>query len=173
MNFFPFLPDDFSFYIQGAAILTGLAFLLAIAGFLFQWGIRFRLVGVTAFLGVITLSIFALSLGLFQYAAVPGAVPYSLVFDNAQSNVAIVVPADITREQTEATLRQAALNLSPYGRLGGPDGKLHIRARVVLHPEPGLTQPLYLGEARKLPGDRRAEQLEIDLYDDSFQQLHG
>ena len=173
MDFLAMDWSDFSIYIQGALLVTGLALALAIAGFLFQWGFRFRLVGVTAFMSVVTLSIWGLSLGLFQRTTIPGAVRYALVFDNAQSNVVIVVPADITQEQTRATLRQAAIDVSPYGRLGGPDGKIHIRARVVLHPEPGLTQPLFLGEARKRPEDRRAEQLEIELDEDSFQQLAG
>ncbi|NJK99637.1 MAG: DUF2518 family protein [Spirulinaceae cyanobacterium RM2_2_10] len=166
-----FLPTDFAIYIKGAAILTAVALVLAIAGFLFQWGFRFRLVGVTAFMGVITLSILGLSLGLFQRTEIPGAGRYALVFDNASSNVVIVVPDDVTPEVTQATLRQAAIDVSPYGRLGGNDGKIHVRARTVLHPEPGLTKPLFLGEARKLPGDVRAERLEIDLYDESFQQL--
>ncbi len=165
------LLTDFSFYIKGAAILTGLALVLAIAGFIFNWGIRFRLVGITAFMGVVTISIVGLSLGLFERTEVPGAVRYTLVFDNAGDNVVIVVPQDITREQTRATLRQAAIDVSPFGRLGGNDGKIHLRARAVLHPEPGLTQPLYLGEARKLPTDQQAEQIEIELYEDSFQQL--
>ncbi|MGK7917998.1 MAG: DUF2518 family protein [Prochloraceae cyanobacterium] len=68
------LPTNFSTYIEWSAILTGVFFLLSILAFILKWGIRFRLVGVTGFMGVLTGGLFALGLRLYQHGQIPGAV---------------------------------------------------------------------------------------------------
>jgi hypothetical protein len=120
-------------------ILAGLAFV-------FQWGLRFRLVGVTGFMGVLTGGLFALSLFPFTRTAIPGAVPYTVVFDNGGGQAVIAVAPSITESALEATLQQAAADLFSYGRVGA---RLTVRARTIVHPQPGTSQPLTLGQATR------------------------
>jgi Protein of function (DUF2518) len=162
---------DFLQATQWAGILTLVCAAFTILGFVLKWGIRFRLVGVTGFMGVLTGGLFALSLGLFTRTAIPGAVRYSVIYDNGASTVAIALPNDITPTQLEATLRQAASNLFSYGRLGGPASELVIRARTITHPLPGVSQPLYLGQVKRSLSDRNDDQLEIEIYSDNLAQL--
>ncbi|HEY9828047.1 MAG TPA: Ycf51 family protein, partial [Stenomitos sp.] len=130
-------PDDFLTYTQWSAIatlaigaLTGLAFVLG-------WSLRFRLVGTTGFMGVLTVGLLSLSFIPFTQTVVPNSTRYTLVYDTGAAQTVIAVAPDITRPQLEATLQQAAINLFSPGRLGRQSAQLSIRARTVLHPEEG------------------------------------
>lgn len=172
MDFFTRLAEiDLFTYSQWFGILTLLCLVLTVAAFLFKWGLRFRLVGVTSFMGLVTASVFALGLGLFARTDVPGSVRYALVFDNAADKATIAIPPTVTESEVEATLRQAALNLKPYGRTGGSEGKLIIRARTMLHPEPGVSQPLYLGQAERSLSGNTEDSLKINVFSKNFAQL--
>lgn len=162
---------DFLLISKGLAIAT-LAFgTLALLGFVFKWGIRFRLVGVTGFMGVLTAGVFALGLVPFTRTVIPGAVKYSTVYDSGATQAVIAVSPTISEDELEATLRQAASNLFSPGRLGGRDAKLTIRARTVLHPEEGLSEPLFLGEVRRSLITRDDENMDITLYEDQLAKL--
>ncbi|MGB5593263.1 MAG: DUF2518 family protein, partial [Crocosphaera sp.] len=71
----------FSTYTQWSIIATIAFLLLAIIAFIFQWGIRFRLVGITGFMIVLTVGLFGLGLGLFSRTEIPGSVRFSRVYD--------------------------------------------------------------------------------------------
>ncbi len=162
---------DFLLISKGLAIATLTFGTLALLGFLFKWGIRFRLVGVTGFTGVLTAGVFALGLVPFTRTVIPGAVQYSTVYDSGATRAVIAVPPTISEDELEATLRQAASNLFSPGRLGGRDAQLSIRARTVLHPEEGLSQPLFLGEIKRSLMAREDENMTITLYDDQLAKL--
>lgn len=153
--------------------LTTLAFAgLAILAFFLQWGIRFRLVGVTGFMGVLTGGLFALGLVPFMHTVVPGAVPFTVTYDNGGPQAVISVPKTITETQLEATLRQAANDLFSYGRMGGQGSEqLMIRARTIIHPKPGLTQPLYLGQVKRSLAGREDTEMAIEIFRDQFAQI--
>lgn len=121
---------------------------LMLLGLVLKWGVRFRLVGITGFMGVLTGGLFALGLGLHDRPQIPGAVKFVRVFDSGASQVVIVVPPTITETQLDATLRQAAVDLYSTGRLSQGEATMTIRARAVLHPEPGVSQPVYLGQIK-------------------------
>jgi hypothetical protein len=166
------LPMNFSTYTQWSGILTLVCLFLAIMGFFFQWGIRFRLVGITGFMAVLTVGLFGLGLGLFPRAAIPGAIRYSLVYDNGANQAVVSVPPQITESELTATLRQAANDLFSYGRFGvRGDNKLTIRARTLIHPQEGVSQPLYLGEVKRSLANRDDEEMEIQIFPDKFRQL--
>jgi hypothetical protein len=165
------IPTDLSFYIKGTGIATLVFLVFTILAFIFKWGFRFRLVGATSFTAVVTASFFALNLGLFTRTIVPGAVRYSLVYDNAADKVVIAVPPDVTESQVEATIRQIALDIKPYGRLGDRNNEFSIRARTVLHPEPGVSKPLYLGEIKRPLGNSKEVETAVHLFAESFRQL--
>jgi hypothetical protein len=121
---------------------------LMLLGLVLKWGVRFRLVGITGFMGVLTGGLFALGLGLHDRPQIPGATKFVRVFDSGASQVVIVVPPTITETQLDATLRQAAVDLYSTGRLSQGEATMTIRARAVLHPAPGVSQPVYLGQIK-------------------------
>ncbi|NES21641.1 MAG: DUF2518 family protein [Symploca sp. SIO3E6] len=162
---------DFLTFTQWSGILTLACGALTILGFVLQWGLRFRMVGATGFLAVLTGGLFALSLVPLTRTVIPGAIPYSLVYDNGGSQTVIAVPPQVTESELEATLRQAASNLYSYGRLGGVDNQLTIRARTILHPEPNVSLPLFLGQVKRSLSVRDDQQMLIDIYPESFAQL--
>ncbi|HEY9644621.1 MAG TPA: Ycf51 family protein [Coleofasciculaceae cyanobacterium] len=164
-------PSTFQTYAQWAGIAT-LAFgLLAGLAFLFQWGIRFRLVGATGFTAVLTVGLFALGVVPFTRTTIPGAVRYSTVFDSGADQVVIVVPATITEPELTATLQQAASNLFSVGRLSRGQQKLTIRARTVLHPAAGVSEPLVLGQVKRSLFVKDDDQMEIQIFPESLAKL--
>ncbi|MBV5257567.1 hypothetical protein FLX56_03910 [Synechococcus moorigangaii CMS01] len=162
---------DFALYTQWSAYATLFFAVLAIAAFLLKWGIRFRLVGTTGFMIVLTIGLFGLSLGLFNRSVVPGAVRYSLVYDNGGNLAVVAVKPEITETEVNATLQQASNDLFSYGRIGGSDDKFTVRLRVINHPEPGVSEPLYLGQVQRSVTNRENGVLDIQLYPENFKKL--
>ncbi|NEQ99741.1 MAG: DUF2518 family protein [Cyanothece sp. SIO2G6] len=151
---------------------TTLAFgALSLLGFLFKWGFRFRLVGTTGFMIVLTCGAFGLSIVPFVQTTIPGSIPYQVTFDNGMSQAVIAVPPTVTESELDATLRQAALNLFSLGRAGNVNEKMIVRARTLLHPELGVSIPLYLGDVKRSLAVREDEQMAVTLYPESLAQL--
>jgi len=165
------LSTDLFTYAKWSSYFTMFCMVLAILGWVLKWGIRFRMVGVTGFMVVLTSGLFALNLGLYTRPVIPGAAKFTRVFDNGSTNLVVVVSPDITETELEATLRQAASDLYSPGRLAQGTAKMVIRARTVLHPKPGVSQPLYLGEVKRSLVAREDDQMEFTLYRDKFAQL--
>lgn len=157
---------EFLTYAQWAGIATIAFAVLAVLSFLFKWGIRFQMIGVTGFTAVLTFGLFALGLEPFTRTVIPGAVHFATVYDGGGSQVVIVVPQTITELELEATLKQAAGNFFSLGRLGQGDPQMTIRARTVLHPEPGVSQPIVLGQIKRSLAARTDEEMEIEIYRD-------
>ncbi|MBV6624639.1 MAG: Ycf51 family protein [Rivularia sp. (in: Bacteria)] len=167
-----FSTDDFARYTQWSGIATLIFALITVVSFIFKWGIRFRLAGATGFMLVVTGGLFPLSLTPLTRTVIPGAVRYKLVFDNGSSKAVIATPPQITSSELDATLKQAASDLFSYGRLGTPqDNQLTIRARTILHPEPGISVPLYLGQIKRSLSSRDDNGMEIDIYEDNLAKL--
>lgn len=167
-----FSQADFLQFTQWSGIATVVFAVLALLAFILKWGIRFRLVGTTGFMLVLTAGLFALSLAPLTRTVVPGALRYSLVYDNGATKAVIATPVEITRSELEATLQQAASDLFSYGRLASRgEDKLIIRARTVIHPQEGLSVPLYLGEVKRSLASREDSQMEIEIYQENFERL--
>ncbi len=163
---------DFLTATKWVGITTLVFAAITVLGFILKWGIRFRLVGVTGFLGVLTSGLFALGLVPFTRSVIPGAVRFSTVYDNGATQAVIAVRPQISESQLEATLRQAASDLYSYGRLGRTgEEQLTIRARTIIHPEPGVSKPLYLGQVKRSLSSRNDEQMEIAIFPDNLAQL--
>ncbi|HAC65369.1 MAG TPA: hypothetical protein DCF68_18030 [Cyanothece sp. UBA12306] len=162
----------FSNYIKWSGIATIALFLLTILAFILGWGIRFRLVGISSFMAVLTGGLFGLGLGLFTRTEIPGAVRFSRVYDNGANQVVIAVAPTISESELEATLKQAANNYFSYGRAAmGDDNKLTIRVRALIHPEPGLSEPLYLGQVKRSLVMRDDQNLQIEINQESLAKL--
>jgi hypothetical protein len=163
---------NFLQYTQWCGIATILFAVLTILAFIVKWGFRFRLVGATGFMLVLTGGLFSLSLVPLSRTVIPGAVKYSLVYDNGSNQTVIAITPQITPTELEATLRQAASNLYSYGRLGtGGNKELTVRARTIIHPEIGLSVPLYLGQVNRTLVNREDPEMEVEVYLDKFASL--
>lgn len=164
--------EDFLLASKWSAYLTLGVLALTVIAFLFKWGIRFRLVGSTGFMVVLTAGIFALGLVPFTRTSIPGAVRFSTVFDRGATRAVIALPPHITEDEVRATLEQAASNLFSPGRLSVQgDNQLTIEARTILHPKPGLTQPLVLGTIKRSLVQRNDDQMSIQLYPENIAKL--
>lgn len=164
-------PAEFLDATKWSAIITlALAALTAIA-FFFQWGLRFRLVGATGFMGVLTAGLFALSVVPITRTVVPGAVRYTTVYDSGATQVVIKVAPEITQSELEATLSQAASNLFGPGRLGPPGEPPTIRARTLIHPTDNVSQLLYLGEVQRSQSAQSNQKYAVTLDPDSLATL--
>jgi Protein of function (DUF2518) len=163
---------DFLKYTQWSGLATLAFAAIAILAFVLKWGIRFRLVGTTGFMLVLTGGLFALSLAPLTRTVIPGALRYSLIYDNGATQAVIGLPQTVTPTELDATLRQAASDLYSYGRLGaGGNNSLTIRARTVTHPETGLSVPLFLGQVKRSLGSREDAGMAVEIYADKFAQL--
>jgi hypothetical protein len=158
-------------FTQWAGYLTLFCAAVAVLAWFLQWGIRFRLVGVTGFMSVLTGGLFALSLGLYQRPLIPGAVKFALVYDTGASQAVIAVPARITKSELDATLRQAAADLYSPGRLSQGEDKMTIRARAILHPQPGESQLIYLGQIQRSLSSREDPEMLVEIYPDQLAKL--
>lgn len=163
---------DFLNLTQWSGIATLVFTTLTVLGFILKWGIRFRLVGATGFMLVLTSGLFTLSLAPLSRTVIPGALKYTRVYDNGATQAVITTSPQITPSQLEATLRQAASDLYSYGRLGkAAENQLTIRVRTVVHPEPGISVPLYLGQVKRSLLGREDQQIAIEVYQEKFAQL--
>lgn len=163
--------EQILFLARWSGYLTLFCAALMLLGFVLQWGVRFRLVGATGFMGVLTAGLFTLSVSLYSRPEIPGAVSYSRVFDTGGDRVVIAVAPEITPEQVQATLQQAAADLYSPGRLAQGDSKMTIRVRTVLHTRPGISELVYLGQIRRSLANRTDNEMAIELFQDQFAQL--
>ncbi len=158
-----------------AAACSGVALILTLItiwAWIRQWSLRFAMVGYTGFTLVLAAGCFALSLTPILQTKIPGAAPYTTVYDRGANQAVIVVANSITPDQLELTLQQAALNLVSSGRFSATGSPLfHLRARTLLHPEPGVTFPLYLGELQQSLTQRNDPNQKIEIFADAFAQL--
>ena len=166
------IQTDLFTYAQWSGIATIGCLIVAVIAFIAGWGFRFRLVGVTSFMGVLTIGIFALGLGLFSHTEIPGAVRYSLIYDNGANQAVIVVPPQVEKSAIEPTLRQAIADLYSYGRTGSNgNDRFTVKLRTVLHPKPGVSQPLYLGEANRSLISRNDENITVEIFTENLAKL--
>ncbi len=167
-----FTTSDFFQYTQWSGIATLVFFVLTALSLILKWSIRFRLVGATGFMLVITSGLFALSLVPLSRTVIPGAVKFTLVYDNGSTNAVIATSPKITPTQLDATLRQASSNLYSSGRLGSKkENQLTVRARTIIHPEAGVSVPVYLGQIKRSLTNRQDPEVTVEIYPEKFAQL--
>ena len=120
----------------------GLA-LLTVVAFLANWGLRFRLVGVSSFTLLLAVSCWAFGVSYTPPVVVEGAIRTPVVFDNGTDLVVAQAPADLDAVTVSATLEQLAGNLRSAGR---GSGTVTVRLRAFETPKEGLSRPVILGE---------------------------
>ncbi|HEY9737845.1 MAG TPA: Ycf51 family protein [Trichocoleus sp.] len=164
-------PEEFLEVTKWAGIATLTLAGITVLAFVFKWGLRFRLVGATGFAAVLTTGLFGLSFEPFSRSVIPGAVPYSTVFDSGADKIVITIPQAITETELRATLEQAASNLLKPYRLGSAARVPTIRARFIVHEEPGISRLLYVGQVQPIPDPTTGENLTITVNHEALEQL--
>lgn len=151
-----------------AGVLIGavglLLVVLTVAGFLARWGIRFRLVGVSSFTVLLSLSFMAFALSYEDRQTIPGAVNVPVVFDNGRGLVIAAPQEPLPVAAVAPTLQQLAANQSqrPQASL---NGHVTVRLRQVEPTdETGVSRPRLLGEAR-LPLGGQLEDVQLLIPD--------
>ncbi|MFM7313191.1 MAG: DUF2518 family protein [Cyanobium sp.] len=127
-------------------IAGGGLLLITVLAFVLRWGIRFRLVGVTSFTVLLSLSCLAFAVSYAPRMLVEGAVSVPVVFDNGSDLVIAAAPGDLPETAFAPTVEQLALNLRASGRRGD-GGVVHVRLRRVEPQGPGVDRPVILAAA--------------------------
>ena len=125
--------------VASAALL-----LLTLVAFVVRWGIRFRLVGVTSFTVLLSLSCLAFAVSYTPRQLVDGAVSVPVVFDNGSDLVIADAPADLDAAAFAPSVQQVALNLRGSGR---GTQLVEVRLRRVEATAPGTDTPVVLATA--------------------------
>ena len=125
--------------VASAALL-----LLTLVAFVVRWGIRFRLVGVTSFTVLLSLSCLAFAVSYTPRQLVDGAVSVPVVFDNGTDLVVAAAPADLDPAAFGPSVQQVALNLRGSGR---GTQLVEVCLRRVESIAPGTDTPVVLATA--------------------------
>ncbi|MFM7434575.1 MAG: DUF2518 family protein [Vulcanococcus sp.] len=127
-------------------IAGGVLLLLTVVGFVARWGIRFRLVGVTSFTVLLSLSCLAFAVSYAPRILVEGAVSVPVVFDNGADLVIATAPADLDPTSYGPSVEQVARNLRGSGRNAST---VEVRLRRVEPSAAGTDRPVILAAARR------------------------
>ncbi len=126
-------------------IASGLLILATVAGFVLRWGIRFRLVGITSFTGLLAISCLAFSISYTPRVTISGAVVAPVVFDGGDLVIA-AAPGNLAQDAIGPTVIQVASNLHGGGRATS-DGRVRVRLRSIEAVGEGVGRPVVLAEA--------------------------
>ena len=121
---------------SGLGVLTVLAYL-------FSWGIKFRLTGITIFTLLLSASCWAFDQSYTPPLKVEGYKYAPIVYDNGFDLVVAQASNDFPEEAIKPTLLQIAGNLKGGGRNGA---KVKVRLRKIESVGNGIDQPIVLGE---------------------------
>ena len=125
-------------------VASAVLLLLTAVAFVVRWGIRFRLVGVTSFTVLLSLSCLAFAVSYAPRQLVEGAVSVPVVFDNGTDLVIAAAPADLDPAAFGPSVQQVALNLRGSGR---GTQLVEVRLRRVEATAPGTDTPVVLATA--------------------------
>ena len=133
------------------AVAAAIFVVLTLVGFSAQWGIRFRLVGITSFTVLLAIASLAFSISYEPHQTIPGAVSVPVVFDNGSGLIVAAAPASLSQASIAPTLQQLAINQSRRQVGSGKATRVRLR-RLEPAEQPGASRPRVLGEALLPPG---------------------
>ena len=117
--------------------------LLTVLAYLFRWGIKFRLTGITIFTLLLSASCWAFDQSYTPPFNVEGYKYAPIVYDNGFDLVVAQASNDFPEEAIKPTLLQIAGNLKGGGRNGA---QVKVRLRKVESAGEGMSRPIILGE---------------------------
>ena len=118
---------------------------LTLVAFITQWGMRFRLVGVSSFTFLLAVSCWAFSISYTPPIRIDGAQQVPIVFDNGTNLVVAQAAEGFQSEAINPTLNQIAANLRP----GGRNLEVRVRLRQIQPVNEGTSRPVVLGEVTR------------------------
>ena len=121
---------------SGLGVLTVLAYL-------FRWGIKFRLTGITIFTLLLSASCWAFDQSYRPPFNVDGYKYAPIVYDNGFDLVVAQASNDFPEEAIKPTLLQIAGNLKGGDRSGA---QVKVRLRKIESAGNGISEPIVLGE---------------------------
>ncbi|MEN9768227.1 MAG: DUF2518 family protein [Vulcanococcus sp.] len=127
--------------IAGGGLLV-----LTLVAFVAGWGFRFRLVGVTSFTVLLSLSCLAFAVSYAPRVSIEGAISVPVVFDNGSDLVVAAAPADLPAASYAPTVEQVARNLRGSGRKAPVT---EVRLRRVEAQGGGSDRPVILAKAQR------------------------
>ena len=116
---------------------------LTIFAYLFKWGIKFRLTGITIFTLLLSCSCWAFDQSYRPPINVEGYKYAPIVYDNGFDLVVAQASNDFPEEAIKPTLLQIAGNLKGGGRNGA---QVKVRLRKIESAGEGISKPIILGE---------------------------
>ena len=125
-------------------VASAVLLLLTVVAFVVRWGIRFRLVGITSFTVLLSLSCLAFAVSYAPRQQVEGAISVPVVFDNGSDLVVAAAPAQMDPEAYAPSVQQVALNLRGSGR---GTQRVEVRLRRVQPKGEGSDVPVVLATA--------------------------
>ena len=126
---------------------SGLAlFGLTAIAFIAKWGVRFRLVGVSSFTLLLSVSCWAFAVSYTPPVVIEGATRAPVVFDNGSDLVVAHLPSNASDETIQPTLEQLAGNLRASGR---STSTVTVRLRSFDNSVDGRSRPLIRGELKR------------------------
>ena len=129
---------------------------LTILAYLFTWGIKFRLTGITIFTLLLSASCWAFDQSYRPPVNVDGYKYAPIVYDNGFDLVVAQASNDFPEEAIKPTLLQIAGNLKGGGRNGA---QVKVRLRKIESAGDGISQPIILGEVINNLKESKIEEL--------------
>ena len=117
--------------------------LFTILAYLFSWGIKFRLTGITIFTVLLSASCWAFNQSYRPPINIEGYKYAPIVYDNGFDLVVAQASNDFPEESIKPTLLQIAGNLKGGGRNGA---QVKVRLRKIESAGDGISKPIILGE---------------------------
>ena len=117
--------------------------LLTILAYLFSWGFKFRLTGITIFTVLLSASCWAFNQSYRPPINIEGYKYAPIVYDNGFDLVVAQASNDFPEESIKPTLIQIASNLKGGGRNGA---QVKVRLRKIESAGDGISKPIVLGE---------------------------
>ena len=125
-------------------VASAVLLLLTVVAFVVRWGIRFRMVGITSFTVLLSLSCLAFAVSYTPRQQVEGAISVPVVFDNGSDLVVAAAPAQMDPQAYAPSVQQVALNLRGSGR---GTQRVEVRLRRVEPKGEGSDVPVVLATA--------------------------
>ena len=142
MSFFELLentPKIFGYF--GILLL-----LVTVITFIFNFGIKFRIIGATIFSLLLSLSSWAFIQSYTEKVVIEGAKYVPIVYDNGFDLIIAKAEDNFPEESIEPTLEQLSENLRKGSRSGA---NVKIKIRKLEKFSDGVSKPLVIGEVQK------------------------
>ena len=121
-------------------------FICTIIAFIFNFNLKFRIIGATIFSLLLSLSSWAFIQSYTEKVAIEGAKYVPIVYDNGFDLIIAKSDDDFPEESIEPTLEQLSENLRKGSRSGA---NVKIKIRKLEKISDGVSKPVVIGEVQK------------------------